>query len=114
MRCASDNRVRILLSTERIGGDAQDDHHPTAVDVSGEVEDVITKGIEDGNTMIMLHGLKRVGVMTDERIGSRIHQPMSLMPLGGCGFKRMFLSPMHTDDDAAAGMSILQPPDACT
>ena len=104
----------MFLGTERIGGDAQDDHRPTAVDVSGEVEDVITEGIEDGNTMIMLHGLKRVGVMTDERIGSRIHQPVCLMPLRGGGFKRMFLSPMHTDDDAAARMCSLQLPDART
>ena len=82
-----------------IGRECHGDGTATFVDRAQSIEDEVTDAVEDGSAMVLLRGLERVGVMSNNQIGSCINEAMCIDHLLEDGAHGVLSSPMEGNDD---------------
>lgn len=100
------------MMVEGVAGDEKLNDTGTGVDVGLQVEDEIANAVVDGASTIGFYGLKRMGMMTDDGVGTGINDAVCLTALGECRLQGVFRSPVQTDEDTGVGRLAAERADA--
>jgi hypothetical protein len=100
------------MMVEGVAGDEKLNDTGTGVDVGLQVEDEIANAVVDGASTIGFYGLKRMGMMTDDGVGTGIDDAVCLTALGECRFQGVFRSPVQADEDTGVGRLAAERADA--
>ena len=76
------------------------------------VEDEVADAVVDAVAVVVLDGLKCVGMVANEHIGTGVNELASFLALLGYGFRGMFAAPMEADDDIGFGLRLAQTEDS--
>ena len=63
------------------------------------IKDEVADAVVDIPAFVVLYGLQRMRMVTDQRIRPGVYQPVGIQPLTGYGLQGVFAAPVERHDD---------------